>query len=1035
MKPNNGSLIYLAITRSKSKMFEYSIPQEHHIAITVDPSELLILTIGILGDLTAHYNRNTIVDFEVVKSNLQFAARYFDAYLESKLNNDISLYLIILGSASYYLCGLPGSSKVLAKRINESSINIDAGGLENLLIWLLNNDYTESKKESKSKYDKYIIEISSLVKLFFDSGLGEKDLLKACKNLRALVYENGTPRQLLISDIISAIIKRKLQNSSWIALPVYSGLSKDLWSNTIQNYLSIKELWPAQHLLGEKGVLKGVSAIVQMPTSAGKTKATELIIRSAFLANRTSYVVIVTPFRALCHEIKNSLLTAFQHETIEIDEWSDVLQTDFISEESLNKRIVIVTPEKLIYALRHNSELAANMGLIVFDEGHQFDSGTRGITYELLLTSLKSLLPTSAQKVLISAVISNAKALGEWLNNTDSEVIEGTNLIPTFRYIGFASWLDQLGKIQYVSNENIDIKEFFVPRVIESQVLHKIKKETKEQIFPSRTNSKDTAIFLGLKLVPRGSVAIYCGTKLSASYICAKAVDAYERGLTLNAPNEFSNSEEVKKMVFIHEQNIGKTAIATQGTRLGIFSHHGNTPHGIRLSIEHAMREGLIRFVICTSTLAQGVNLPIRYLIVSSIYQGAEQIKTRDFHNLIGRAGRSGMHTEGSIIFADHVMYDKKNTTKEKWKWENIKKLFEFGNSEPCISNLLSLFDPIKNDKGNRQLKMEAMTFINAYIKNPEIVVDLAKKIEAQYKDDGFSKEGVEKQIRDKMNLISSVESFLVSNWDIGEGLMNDENIIKLAKTTFAYFLADDEKKENICKLFTTLSKSISEHITEPVRRKVFGRTLYGIQDSSEIEKWVKENIINISKCENDDFLDILWPLISKYIKCSAFLKCNKPSLLIQIAKEWMRGQPFYKLFEILKINDAKLQWGSGYHQYKIDHVLELCEGGFSYNGTLLIGAICEFIELYGNENKESVIGKLKLFQKRFKYGLPSNESVILYELGFADRTLAQKMTDALGELNNTTEIKSRLLGNRDKFVSIINLYPSYYQKVYENLR
>ena len=58
-------------------------------------------------------------------------------------------------------------------------------------------------------------------------------------------------------------------------------------------------------------------------------------------------------------------------------------------------------------------------------------------------------------------------------------------------------------------------------------------------------------------------------------------------------------------------------------------------PHGIRLAIEHAMRENLIRFVVCTSTLAQGVNLPIRYLIVTSIYQAGEPIKVRDFHNLL----------------------------------------------------------------------------------------------------------------------------------------------------------------------------------------------------------------------------------------------------------------------------------------------------------------------------------------------------------------------------------------------------------------
>jgi Tfp pilus assembly protein PilF len=77
----------------------------------------------------------------------------------------------------------------------------------------------------------------------------------------------------------------------------------------------------------------------------------------------------------------------------------------------------------------------------------------------------------------------------------------------------------------------------------------------------------------------------------------------------------------------------------TQAAALGIFAHHADTPHGLRLSIEHAMKEGLAKFVICTSTLAQGVNFPLKYLIVTSTRQGGEKILVRDFHNLMGRAG------------------------------------------------------------------------------------------------------------------------------------------------------------------------------------------------------------------------------------------------------------------------------------------------------------------------------------------------------------------------------------------------------------
>ena len=85
----------------------------------------------------------------------------------------------------------------------------------------------------------------------------------------------------------------------------------------------VKELWPAQHLLGQANVLRGQSAVIQMPTSAGKTKATEIVIRSAFLSQRASLAVIVAPFRALCHEIRNSLAATFEGESTQVDELSD----------------------------------------------------------------------------------------------------------------------------------------------------------------------------------------------------------------------------------------------------------------------------------------------------------------------------------------------------------------------------------------------------------------------------------------------------------------------------------------------------------------------------------------------------------------------------------------------------------------------------------------------------------------------------------------------------------------------------------------
>ncbi|WP_419601317.1 DEAD/DEAH box helicase, partial [Thiolapillus sp.] len=793
-------------------MLEYGVLEEHHIKITQDPAKLFTISIGLLGDLAAAINREDPDpdSLSELRTNLLFSARFFDSYLQSKLNETFDPYLVLLGSASYYLCDLPGSASVLAKRIDGDCPDLDGESLEDLLLWLLQADLGTYFDGAEGPFGGFIDGISKWVLQFFEDGNGEDNLLDLTTKLRDAVYEFGTPRQLLFGDVIAAVLRKKLENSAWKALPSYSGLPRDKWLHALQKDSFIKELWPAQHLLGKASVLKGESAIVQMPTSAGKTKATELILRSAFLAERVSLAIIIAPFRALCHEIKNNLVEAFHNEPTKVDELSDALQTDFEIAELLgHQQILVVTPEKLLYVLRHAPELAAYVGLLIFDEGHQFDSGTRGITYELLLTSLRSMTPEGTQKVLISAVISNAEAVGEWLNG-EPNVVEGTTLIPSFRSVGFTSWLDQLGRIEYVDSRDPEQNEFFVPRVIERFNLGRRGRERKDRYFPKKGDDQAIALYLGLKLAPNGSIAVFCGRKSTAASVCKKAVEVIERGAPLALPSDFSDAQEIERLKHLHVENLGADAPASQSAAHGIFSHHGNTPHGIRLAVEHAMRDDLVRFVVCTSTLAQGVNLPIRYLIVTSVYQGMERIKVRDFHNLIGRAGRAGMHTEGSILFADPVIFDKRKARNDKWRWDQVKELLEPRNSEPCISNLLSVFDPIKSDDEKYTITMKALGFAKAYIDDPDEAAKLFAGIAAQHGDKKFSRDGVERQVAWRISLICAVESFLLSHWDESEDGLSEADVTRLAEGTLAFFLADDQKKEHIRELFQLLAGNIS---------------------------------------------------------------------------------------------------------------------------------------------------------------------------------------------------------------------------------
>ena len=1033
MRPEKKSQLLLGVTRSKAKMLEYNVPEEHHITITQDPAKLFTISIGLLGDLAATINREepNSESLSELKSNLLFSAHFFDSYLQSRLNETLEPYLLLVGASAYYLCDLPGSASVLAWNADADFSDLDAMGLENLIFWMLRGDISTDFGGAEGKLGDYIDVIFDTLVQFIRNGTGEDELLDQLKKLRVAVYEYGTPRQLLLGDIAAALIRKKIINSCWNALPFYSGISRDKWRPAIGKSSFVKELWPAQHLLGGADILKGKSAIVQMPTSAGKTKATELILRSAFLAERASLAIIVAPFRALCHEIKNSLAEAFHNEPTKVDELSDVLQTDFEIAELLgHQQILVVTPEKLLYVLRHAPELAAHVGLLVFDEGHQFDSGARGITYELLLTSLRSMIPEETQKVLISAVISNAEAVGEWLNG-EPNVVEGTTLIPTFRSVGFASWLDQLGRVEYVDSRDAEQNEFFVPRVIERCNLGRKKREKKDRFFPEKTDGQAIALYLGLKLVPNGSIAVFCGRKSTAASVCEKAVDIIERGAPLALPSDFSNAQEVERLTHLHVENLGADAPASQSAAHGVFSHHGNTPHGIRLAVEHAMREDLVRFVVCTSTLAQGVNLPIRYLIVTSVYQGMERIKVRDFHNLIGRAGRAGMHTEGSILFADPVIYDKRKARNDKWRWDQVKELLEPRNSEPCISNLLSIFDPIKSDDEKYTITMEALDFAKAYINDPDEVAKLAVGIAERHGDKGFSRSGVERQVAWRISLICALESFLLSHWDESENGLSEADVSRLAEGTLAFFLADELKKDHIRELFKLLAGNISANITDPARRKIYGRTLYGIQDAQAIEGWVQSNAANLlSIVDETEAFELAWPLLTRHINGGVFTKFDKPEVLKEIAHGWISGQPFSDLLGIIRRRKAKMIWGTRRREFKIDHVVDVCEGTLAYNGALVVGAISEFIEIFNQDGIGELISRLQLFQKRLKYGLPTETTIVLYELGFSDRVIAQDLAASLNlAATQKKDLVKALKRDRDGAKAAMEKYPSYFQE------
>ena len=1031
MKPETKSETLLAIARSKAKMFEYAVPEEEHIAIPQDPAALFVLAVGILGDEAADECRRAGAALDGAPAgSTRFSAHFFDAYLGTRLNRSLDPEVVLLGAASYYLCDLPGSSAVLAQRLGEGWPDMGALSLDLLLHRSLLPLADQTVTALSGPFAEYVTELPTLLRAFLEQGTGREILVERVQSLRSQVYRTGTPRELLFADLSSALVFRRLSNSTWESLPSYSGLPVEQWQASLRKRTFLRELWPAQHLIGEARLFQGRSAVVQMPTSAGKSRAIELVIRSAFLGGRATLAVVVAPFRSLCHEIRATMQRAFAGESVAIDEFTDVLQTD-IGPELVGEelRVLIATPEKLLYVLRHRPELAEAIGLLVFDEGHQFDSGTRGVTYELLLTSLKALVPGNIQKVLISAVISNAAAVNEWLNGPQSEVVYGGSLSPTQRTLAFASWQDRLGRLQFVRPEDPDAEEFFVPRVIERHELQLREGERTERVFPLRDDGATIALYLGLKLVANGAVAVFCGRKNQATSLASKLVEAYSRGLEIPSPLEESDAVEVRRLARLYEENLGDESSAAQAAALGVFTHHGNSPQGVRLALEHAMKEGLARYVICTSTLAQGVNLPIRYLLVVGVYQGKERIKVRDFQNLIGRAGRSGMHTEGSIIFSDPKVYDQRRSERESWRWRQTKTLLRPDLSEPCLSTILSVLQSIRSDDGRRPLAESGpLDLARQYVEDPEGLSTLPAEIEARWP--GFSAQEVSRQLARKVHILASIENYLLAHWGASEAELDEDAAASLARGTLAHHLAEESERAQLVELFRLLAGNIRNRVPESSVRRVFGRTLYGVKDNLAIAAWLEDHVEGLrASVGQAELFDALWPLFWQLIEHKDVKRCSLPEALQDMAHQWLEGEPFYRMSEYLNSVDAAVETLHRRFAYKLEQVVDICQNSLAFEATLVLSAATEWIGALDGDNIE-LVRRLERLQKSLRYGVPWGSPVVLYELGFSDRVIAQLLGGLVGQLvAERQEVVARLRARSEDATAELSSYPSYFSR------
>jgi DEAD/DEAH box helicase/Helicase conserved C-terminal domain len=1040
MRPDANAINILSTTRATAKMHEFRVAPEDFIALPRNPTMLFALAVGLLGDVAATMADRTgdadspLDTLSVPRGwgetgpspldGLRFASVFFDAFLNARLDDTITTEFSLLCASAYYLAGNVGSAAVIVRQMATPELEF-AGGLGRLMHAILGNAFAPIDGEHAHANHTAAILTALGGYMRFDNGAGA--VHEACAVLRSAAYANGSPRELLYADLVSAVAANKLRNAARTILPPASDLDPDAWRSALAKPHFPVELWPSQQRIAAAGLLGGLSAIIQMPTSAGKTRATELVIRSAFLANRASLAVIVAPYRSLCHDIRGDLSVAFAREPVSLDEASDSYQLDFeLDALFANNTVLIVTPEKLLYMLRRAPELAERIGLVIYDEGQQFDGMARGPTYELLLTSLKMALAPETQIVLISAVIGNASDVAGWLIGDPQAVIGGEGLLPTAKSIAFASWQEARGRLQYVSPADPEETEFWVPRIISDVALPLCGRETAQRRFPDKKDGGDVGLFLGLHVVANGSVAIFCGRKDSAAKLCRRVVDIFDRGVPYTRPLSVSDVAEVEKIRHLSEAHLGAQASVTQAAALGIFAHHADTPHGLRLSIEHAMKEGLAKFVICTSTLAQGVNFPLKYLIVTSTRQGGEKILVRDFHNLMGRAGRAGMHTEGSIIFSTPTVYDQRNDFRRRWRWDEAKDLLDASKSEPSKSSILAIFDDYaQRQKGSPPIVQPILPqwLDLAFADRDRIETVVAEALAIQ---PNISANEFRKFVEGRARAVQSIAAFLVANMTFEDDEEIDARVSELAANTLAYHLADAATRGRLVDMFGRIAQTVVEQTDGP-QRLLIRRSPLPPAAVAQLQAWLTGNIETLRTAVAEDrLLDAVSATVLHHSNAHSIRNLSDADVAPLALTEWVAGHSYAAIHALLINRNVRVSGDKA----TVEDVVALCENGFGYEVAMVVASLADLAEPLD----PGVQGALALLQRQVKNGLTDRAALAFLEAAFADRVVASALAAPWPGVRERGDVRAVCRNNSAEANAVLAAYPSYFTVVASEL-
>jgi helicase len=395
--------------------------------------------------------------------------------------------------------------------------------------------------------------------------------------------------------------------------------------------MGIAELYPPQEEAIRARVLEGRNLVLASPTASGKTLIAELCSLKHIL-EKNGKVVYLTPLRALASEKfdefkKYASIRKADGKRVNVG----ISTGDFDSSDPWLERydVIITTNEKADSLLRHRAKWMDEISLVVADEVHLLNESERGPTLEVVLARLMQINP-EIQILALSATINNVEEIASWL--------KAEFVITEWRPVSLREGVILHDEIQYKDGD-----------------ARKIERKT-----------KDAAINLALNTVKTGGQALVFASTRKNSVTLAKKI-AEQTGDVLSRPIKRTLEHEAEKILSAGERTRISESLA-ELVKCGTAFHHAGLVGAHRKLVEDLFRQGKIKVLTATPTLAFGVNLPARTVVIQDYRRyepgyGYYPISVLEYKQMAGRAGRPKYDKVGEAILiaktadeADYLM-------------------------------------------------------------------------------------------------------------------------------------------------------------------------------------------------------------------------------------------------------------------------------------------------------------------------------------------------------------------------------------------